>query len=78
MSGKQQLRWIFYELAKSKTQEEFIDHLKKYDQQELKYAIKLLKFNYNSSTSVETLSKYIFEQIQKRTTDVFRAHQSET
>jgi hypothetical protein len=64
-----------YSLAKELSYEDLLAFLKKSNVDELKGIIKKYNFGYSKLRSVESLSKYIAEQLKKRTTDVFLKHE---
>lgn len=64
-----------YSRAKELSYEELLEVLKTLNVDELKLIIKNYNFGYSKLRSAESLSKYIAEQLKKRTTDVFLKHE---
>lgn len=64
-----------YEIAKEKKQEDFIEYLKKYNSEQLRYLIKISGFGSISSKSKEKLASHIADAISKRSADVFRNYE---
>lgn len=64
-----------YSRAKELDLEGLINFLKEFGVDELKGIIKKYNLGYTKLRSVDSISKYIAEQLKKRTTDVFLQHE---
>jgi hypothetical protein len=64
-----------YEIAQSKTKEEFVKHLKQFTSEQLRDVIKFNGFGSVRYKAIERLADYIADEVKKRSVDVFRHHE---
>lgn len=64
-----------FEMAKTKSRQELLAFLCRYNVEQLRYLIRRFRFGALKSKSPQSLAEHIADQAKKRTVDVFTSHE---